>query len=177
MKHSGGPSDEWPATVHVFRVSSFLVTGIASRSLSLSLSHISNRYHETLTLISLSRFRNSLWRRRGIIDLSMTNLRAVICRPHVVFLSSFLGRRRPSRLGFSFHIPYSVVSSPSVFSPCLDPIDVTRFDPSPRFNPKRTIARASKWDSEKSPYETLGICLKSFLMLENSQFSSGIDDI
>ncbi|KAJ8647082.1 hypothetical protein MRB53_000105 [Persea americana] len=84
----------------------------------------------------------------------MTNLRAAICRPHVV-LSSLIGRRGPYRLGFPAHVPNSVVSSPSLFSPCFDPIDVTRFYSGSRFNPKRTIVRASNWDSEKSPYEML----------------------
>lgn len=81
----------------------------------------------------------------------MSHLKAAICRPQILF-SSFIGRRHHqfvSRLVFPFqNSNFRVSSSPSVFSP-------PDLDPSTRFNPKRTIARASKWTSEKSPYEML----------------------
>eukprot|EP00262_Sarcandra_glabra_P008329 TRINITY_DN21754_c0_g1_i1.p1 TRINITY_DN21754_c0_g1~~TRINITY_DN21754_c0_g1_i1.p1 ORF type:complete len:272 (-),score=51.26 TRINITY_DN21754_c0_g1_i1:95-910(-) len=84
----------------------------------------------------------------------MSNLR-VICRPNILF-SSFICYRNQSRLRyFPFQNPNLRVSSPSVFSPLIDSPDLPRFDPAYRVNSKRTLARASKWSSEKSPYETL----------------------
>ncbi|KAK1277564.1 Chaperone protein dnaJ 15 [Acorus gramineus] len=90
----------------------------------------------------------------------MSNLRA-ICRPQVV-LSSFARFRGHhqyhlgSGFGLRFRNPRSRgAPSTSVFTPLIDSPDPLRFDPSYRANPKRTLTRASKWTSEKSPYETL----------------------
>ncbi|KAL5992249.1 hypothetical protein ACLOJK_013165 [Asimina triloba] len=83
--------------------------------------------------------------------VSMSNLRAAsLCRPQLLF-SSFLStcRHQSRRLRLPPQNP-----SPSIAFP-FDPLEFPRIDPVSRFNPKRTIARASNWNSKKSPYETL----------------------
>ncbi|XP_077213294.1 chaperone DnaJ-domain superfamily protein [Tasmannia lanceolata] len=84
----------------------------------------------------------------------MSNLRS-FCRPHVIFSSFICSKTQSVRLGFYFQNHNLRISSPSIFSPCFDSPHFARSEPASRTNPRRTFLRASKWISEKSPYETL----------------------
>ncbi|KAJ1406795.1 hypothetical protein SESBI_24767 [Sesbania bispinosa] len=83
---------------------------------------------------------------------TMSNLRT-LCRPHTVF--SFISCRHQFRFRASFRNPNCKprLPSPSLYSTWLGSnCTVPWF----RVNQRRTVAKASSWDEQKSPYETLG---------------------
>ncbi|KAK7282776.1 hypothetical protein RIF29_11817 [Crotalaria pallida] len=81
----------------------------------------------------------------------MSNLRT-LCRPHTVF--TFIGCRHQFRTRASFRNPNlrTRLPSPSLYSTWLVS---NRTEPWFRVNQRRTVAKASNWAEEKSPYETL----------------------
>lgn len=99
----------------------------------------------------------------------MSNLRT-LCRPHTV-LSSFISCRNQFRTTSSFRNPNckSLLPLPSLYSSRLESWGSSRTEPWFRVNQRRTVANASNWDEQKSPYETLGKFLTSSLFLFPSQ--------
>lgn len=86
----------------------------------------------------------------------MSNMKS-ICRPHPLISSFISCCRSQARLGFtsSFRSPrlrLSSINSSSFLADDLPKMATT----SSRFNSRRTLTRVSNWNSEKSPYETLG---------------------
>ncbi|XP_022131279.1 dnaJ homolog 1, mitochondrial isoform X2 [Momordica charantia] len=84
----------------------------------------------------------------------MSSLRTV-CRPHAMFSSFILSSRCQAMPTVSFRNP-NYKRRFSVFSPGFN--STSRFSWTEkwlRFNQRRTLAMASNWASEKSPYETL----------------------
>ncbi|KAK7410559.1 hypothetical protein VNO78_01428 [Psophocarpus tetragonolobus] len=80
----------------------------------------------------------------------MGNLRT-LCRPQTVF--SFISCRHQFRARASFRIPSS---KPRLQSPFLySTISSRSSNPWFRVNQRRTVAKATNWAEQKSPYETL----------------------
>ncbi|XP_019417201.1 PREDICTED: uncharacterized protein LOC109328266 [Lupinus angustifolius] len=81
----------------------------------------------------------------------MSNLRT-LCKPHTLF--SFISCRNQFQLRASFRNPNlkTRLSPPSLYSTWLDS---NRTEPWFRVNQRRTVAKASNWAEQKSPYETL----------------------
>jgi len=82
---------------------------------------------------------------------TMSNLRT-LCRPQTVF--SFISCRHQFRSRVSFPNPNCKfrLPSPSLYST----IGSWGSNPWFRVNQRRTVAKASNWAEQKSPYETLG---------------------
>ncbi|XP_039123682.1 dnaJ homolog subfamily C member 8 [Dioscorea cayenensis subsp. rotundata] len=86
----------------------------------------------------------------------MSNLRA-LCRPSSV-ISSFIGCRRSqarSSLAFAGRSVVRPRRSPYATAHPFFVDDLPRTAPASRGGPRRTLTRVAKWDSERSPYETL----------------------
>ncbi|RWW27516.1 hypothetical protein BHE74_00014795 [Ensete ventricosum] len=90
----------------------------------------------------------------------MSSLR-VISRPYVV-ISSIYCCRGHGRLRFALSArnPNLPISPPSYTSSPFVLDDSPRMGPASRANSRRTLTRVSNWNSQKSPYETLGNFLK-----------------
>ncbi|XP_004515654.1 uncharacterized protein [Cicer arietinum] len=84
----------------------------------------------------------------------MSNLRT-LCRTHTVF--SFINCRHQFRLRASFWNPNSkpLLQSSLLYSTWLVSSGSSRPMARFRLNQKRTVTKASNWDEQKSPYETL----------------------
>lgn len=87
---------------------------------------------------------------------NMSNLRT-LCRTQTVF--SFINCRHQFRFRASFWNPNCkpYLQSPWLYSTWLSSSG-NSIRPMPRFrlNQKRTAAKATNWDQQKTPYETLG---------------------
>ncbi|KAJ0988590.1 hypothetical protein J5N97_006946 [Dioscorea zingiberensis] len=89
----------------------------------------------------------------------MSNLRA-LCRPSSV-MASFIGCfRSQARSGLTFAVRNPIVRwrrSPYASSRLFFVDDLQKVGPASRSGHRRTLTRVAKWDSEKSPYETLDL--------------------
>ncbi|KAL4358799.1 hypothetical protein AHAS_Ahas08G0013500 [Arachis hypogaea] len=97
----------------------------------------------------------------------MSNL-ITLCRPHTLFFSSFITCRHQFQTrASSFRNPNcnSRFPSFSLYSSWLiDSWGSSRTGLWFRVNQRRTLAKASNWDEQQSPYETLGKILKLFTL-------------
>lgn len=96
---------------------------------------------------------------------TMSNLRT-LCRPQTVF--SFISCRHQFRTRVSFRNPNCKprLPSPSLYS------TIGSWGSNPWFhvNQRRTVAKASNWAEQKSPYETLGNFYFQVCWLDNSRY-------
>lgn len=85
----------------------------------------------------------------------MSSLRTV-CRPHAMFSSFLFSSRCQSMPSVSFRNPNNKRRF-SLFSPTFNSSSgFSRTEKWFRINQRKTLAMASNWANEKSPYETLG---------------------
>ncbi|XP_072978757.1 uncharacterized protein [Typha angustifolia] len=84
----------------------------------------------------------------------MSSLRS-ICRPHAAISSFIYCYRGHGRLGFTNFARSANPRIPSFSSSSFFLDEIPRMASGSRTNHRRTLTRFSKWNSEKSPYETL----------------------